>query len=300
MLIAAGNPEKCVSCAGPALDDILARYQVVHVHQCLTAWGIFIAARARLAGALVIGSDLGGGDVPDLVAYPVIADVFDLFHALSDFATTAFLGLPVPCRVIAGPVDDSIFPLSLAPRDPAQLLSLGRILPHKGFERAIAALPEGARLTIVGHNYDDAYLAFLKERARGRDVVFRTEASDADLKEIMRSASLLLHTGVHIGYQGMYYGKPELLSLAPLEAMATGMPAIVSQAGALPELARLAGCRSFHDEAELTAMLRRHLAGELFTLAPAEIRAGVVAEYGLASFGRRYLHIIRDALADRR
>jgi glycosyltransferase involved in cell wall biosynthesis len=167
MVIAAGNPARCVSCAGPALDDILARYEVVHVHQCLTSWGIFVAARARLAGALVLGSDEGGGEAPGLESCPVLTDVFDLFHALSDFAASAFFGLPVPCHVIAGPVDESLFPLEESPRDPAQMLALGRILPHKGFERAIAALPEGARLTIVGRNYDHAYLAFLKDRAQG-------------------------------------------------------------------------------------------------------------------------------------
>ena len=298
-LITPGNPAELSSCAGEAMEEILSRYDVVHVHQCLTAWGIFVAARARLAGALVIGSDLGGGEIPALEAYPVVTDVFDIFHALSEFAATAFQGFPVPCRVILGPVNETFFPLEDAPRDRTRLITLGRILPHKGFEHAIAALPDRATLAIVGRNYDKDYLSFLKEKSQGKNVEFHQDASDDKLKEILKRSSLILHTGVHVGYRNNFYAKPELLSLAPLEAMCTGIPAIVSQAGSLPELAALPGCLAFRDLPELSTLLQQHLAGELFALPPAEIRDSTVRKYGLQQFGHSYLNMITTALADR-
>lgn len=299
LLLYPAHPDNLLSCAGEGLDAILAGYDVVHVHQCLTSWGIFIAARARLLGACVLGTDHGGGEARQLEAYPVVANVFDTFHAQSDFATAAFRQLSVPCRVILGPVDEMLFPLNLASRNPGQIVAVGRILPHKGYEHAIAALPKQAQLTIIGRKHDDDYFDFLQHRARGKNVDFRTDLGDEEMVEIVRHAGLLLHTGVHVGYRGQFFAKPELLSLAPLEAMCAGTPALVSQAGALPELASVSGCRAYRTPVELSEMLSQHIMGDLCDVAPGEIRKAAIDRYGLLQFGRAYLQLLDDLAQER-
>lgn len=286
------NPDNLLSCAGEELDAILADYDVVHIHQCLTPWGIFIGARARVLGACVLGTDHGGGEAWQLEAYPVITNVFDAFHAQSSFAKSAFWQFSAPCHLIFGPVDETIFPLNSALRNPAQIVAIGRILPHKGYENAIAALPERARLTIIGRNHDNNYFEFLQQCAQDKNVVFRTDLDDKEMVEIIRNAGLLLHTGVHVGYNGQFYAKPELLSLAPLEAMCAGTPAIVSQAGALPELASVGGCHVYRTPEELAEKLRQHMADKLFSITPGEIREATIARYGLLQFGHAYLQLI--------
>lgn len=294
LLLHPADPDNLLSCGGEALDSILAGYSVVNVHQCLTRFGIFIGARARIMGACVIGTDHGGGEVRQLEAYPAIANVYDAFHAQSEFAKAAFSQLKARSYVILGPVDETLFACNTEPRHRGEIVTLGRILPHKGYEHAIAALPADAKLTIIGRKYDNEYFNFLQRSARGKNVIFSSDLGDDEMIKTMRHAGLLLHTGVHVDYHGRFYAKPELLSLAPLEAMCSGTPAIVSQAGALPELASVAGCRSYQTPAELSDMLARHMAGELFEITPTEVRESAIDRYGLQQFGRAYLQLLQD------
>ncbi|MQT13977.1 glycosyltransferase family 4 protein [Segnochrobactrum spirostomi] len=292
MVICPGNPTDWPSCAGDALDGLLSEYDVVHIHQCLTPWGIFVAARARMAGAIVLGTDHGGGEERHLEHFPAIANVFDAFHAQSNFAKSTFSSLRVPCHVIFGPIDESLFSINRSRRNNSKIVALGRILPHKGYEHAIAALPAAAELTIIGRNYDKAYFHHLIQCSVGKNVKFATDLNDEEMIETISRAGLLLHTGVHVGYTGTFYAKPELLSLAPLEAMCVGTPVVVSQAGALPELAKVCGCKSYRTSTELSRMLELHLADELFDATPEQVRTDVIAEYGLTQFGRNYIRII--------
>ncbi len=299
LIVHQGHPDNILSCAGTELDTILAGYDVVNIHQCLTKFGVFMGARARALGACVIGTDHGGGEIPQLEAYPAIANIYHAFHAQSEFARAAFRQLKPASHVILGPVDETLFSCNTDRHDLREIVTLGRILPHKGYEHAIAALPEGARLTIIGRNYDSHYYEFLQNAAKGKEVIFSMALGDSDMMKTMRQAGLLLHTGVHIGYQSQYYAKPELLSLAPLEAMCSGTPAIVSRAGALPELANVKGCRSYETTAELRELLKCHMAGELFLSSPVEIRGSAIERYGLQQFGRAYLSLVNN-LAGRR
>jgi glycosyltransferase involved in cell wall biosynthesis len=292
------SPHDPLSCAGDILDNLIDHYDVIHVHQCLLPGGIFMAARGRIAGKITIGTDHGGGEFHLIESYPVLGKVFDCFHAQSEFAAAAFRQMRTPIKVILGPVDETLFRSSgkngNAGRDRRHFIALGRILPHKGYEHAIDALPERCALTIVGRRYDEAYFAFLNERAAGKDVRFESDLDDLDLASRLVSAGLYLHTGVHFSYNGGYYAKPELLALAPLEALCAGLPAIVSSAGALPELARTAGCRSYSTTQELSALLQEHVAGKLFPLSPGEIRDDAIEQYGLRQFGLSYLDLIAD------
>lgn len=290
-----GTPDDLASIATPALDDILAAHDVVHVHQCLSGFGLFVGGRAKLHRKVVVGTDHGGGEAALLQSYPRLTDVFDLFHAQSDFAGLAFLDFAVPTAVIKGPVDDLAFrPDAAVEPDASRVVAIGRVLPHKGYEAVIDALPGGLSLVVVGRTYDAAYKEYLVGKARGKRVTFEEEIGDAALHELVCSAGLCTHTSVHFGHDGAFYHKPELLALAPLECMSAGRPVLTSRAGALRELEGLAGCRTYARGEQLAALLRSYAAGTLALPAPAAIREDVVAKYGLRRFGAAYLAALEE------
>ena len=98
-------------------------------------------------------------------------------------------------------------------------------------------------------------------------------------------------------YTGHYAHKPELLGLAPLEALASGAPTLVSDAACLPELAVLPGCRVFRDEADLAAMLREQAAGRPPAPDAAEMHAQVDRRYGPQVVGAGLLAMMGVACA---
>jgi glycosyltransferase involved in cell wall biosynthesis len=272
-------------------DELTRRLRpadVVYVNQCLTPVGMFAAAHARLLGKRVFGTDSGGGDMRLLAHNPDAITVYDAVHAVSAFAASAFEGLPVAVHVIPGPVDTVLHrppPEGAPARDPLHVVSIGRILPHKGHERTIRALPPAMRLTIIGQHYDTAYLDFLRSCAEGHDVVFDDTLDDNSVRAVLHRAGTVVQASSHVDYTGHFAHKPELLGLAPLEALASGAPTLVSDAAALPELGVLPGCRVFHDDAELAAMLRGQAAGQFAVPDAAEMHAAVDRRYGPAVVG---------------
>ena len=91
--------------------------------------------------------------MPFVQAHVRLLAVYDRIQTYSTFGGTAFAPFSVPVECILGPVDDDAFCLApSASRDPGLLLSIGRILPHKGFETIIDALPPSLRLVIAGRD----------------------------------------------------------------------------------------------------------------------------------------------------
>ena len=265
---------------------------VVIVHQCLTAFGMFVASHARLEGKYVIGVDEAGGEHKLLGHTPEAARIFDLFLAYSRFNASSFTGLNVPVKIILGPVDTNFYtPAIGGERDPRLVLAVGRILPHKGFDRIMRALPAALRLVIAGSPTDEPYLDDLQrlKRSVGADVEICLGLDDDEIRTLMRRASLFVHASTHVDYRGTYYSKPELLGLAPLEALACGTPALVSAAGSLSELGSVHGCRVFSSDEELAELLGLHAEASVAAPDPAEIHAEVERLYGMAQFGDRLL-----------
>ncbi len=291
--IIAGRPWDAASIEADELVGCLRRADVVYVHQCLTSVGLLVAAQARLLGKRVVGMDAGGGEDRLVQHCPELARVYDAFHAVSEFALTAFRGFDVPVHLVPGPVDTDIF---VPPTSPARgrrhVLAIGRIMPHKGFDRIVRALPGSLHLTVVGAPYDEPYLEHLRDLARGKEVRFESGLDDAAVRTLLQSAGLFVHASTHLDYRGQYAAKPELLGLAPLEALSSGLPTLVSNAGALPELARLPGCRCFADDAELAALLEAHAGGTLAPADPAVMHDAVASLYGPEAFGRGLLKVL--------
>lgn len=124
------------------------------------------------------------------------------------------------------------------PRDDSQpvagrIVAVGRLLGRKGYDDLIRALHSvvrtlpSAHLVLVGSGPQEHALRLLA-RQLGVDasVTFTGNISRADLIRLLHSAEVFCHPAKWESF----------FPAAPLEAMACGLPMIVSSAGALPEL----------------------------------------------------------------
>lgn len=290
-IVATGRPWDPYSVDIRDLQRRLLVADVVIVHQCLTAFGLFIASHARLAGKIVIGMDHGGGEHPIVGHTNEACLMFHRFLTYSKFGMAAFHDSNVPAKIIYGPVDTTYYyPPACDEREKDLVVAVGRILPHKGFDRIIKVLPKNLRLIIAGTVSDGEYSAVLTDliRTNEANVVIQGGLSDDEIRELLRKASLFVHASTHVDYRGTYYAKPELLGLAPLEALACGTPTLVSNAGSLPELGVVFGCGVFHSDEELKNALEIFSKGKVMPAA-SDIFASVKAQYGIEQYGEKLL-----------
>jgi glycosyltransferase involved in cell wall biosynthesis len=299
--VSLGRPWDPYSVDVEELQRHIAQADVVIVHQCLTAFGLFAASHARLAGKAVVGMDHGGGEHPIVGHTQEAGLMFHRFLTYSKFAMGTFGALNVPTKIIYGPVDTEYYhPSPSEEREKDLVVAVGRILPHKGFERIIKALPKSLRLVILGTASDPEYRSMLDDLVQScqANVIIRGGLSDDEVRSLLRKAALFVHASTHFDYKGHYYAKPELLGLAPLEALACGTPTIVSNAGSLPELGSIVGCRVFGSEHELSGYLRAVAEGER-THAATDIYESVKRLYGIEQYGAKLaveLASVREAL----
>lgn len=263
---------------------------IVIVHQCLSSLGLFIASHAQLCGKFVVGMDHGGG-LYHLVSHThEAAGMYNAFWAQSKFASNSFIGLDVRTTVVRGPVDTEFYRPELpSNKDPCLVASVGRLLPHKGFDRIIKSIPARLKLVIAGRRSDDEYFKYLKElQTKSTGIVeIKEDLNDLEIRTLLQKASLFVHASTHIDYRSNFYLKPELLGLAPLEALACGTPSLVSSAGSLAELTVVAGVKAFETDDELTRLLTSHSQNNIVYPTPKEIHTSVDAHYGLSQFGNR-------------
>jgi glycosyltransferase involved in cell wall biosynthesis len=290
--VLAGTPWDPYSVFLPDLFERLNRVDVVMVHQCLTAFGMFVGSHARLAGKIVVGIDEGGDEHPLVSHTSEAGQMFDLFLAYSRFCASSFTDLNVPIKVILGPVDTTYYtPSEINERDPSLVVAVGPLLPHKGFDRIIKALPKPLRLLIAGTRSNREYFDYLQSLIQSSPCKISIEEgmSDDQVRALMRHASLFVHASTHVDYKGVHYAKPELLGLAPLEALACGTPTLVSTAGSLGELCSVAGCQTFSSDIELAGLLRSYADSSLQLPDPKEIHDAVTSLYGISQFGDQLL-----------
>jgi len=151
------------------------------------------------------------------------------YPAIADRATTVYNG-----------VDGEVFtPAERADTDNSLVLYVGRVEERKGvhvlvdaFERIISARVPQARLRILGpasywQRGDNGYYDTLTRRcaANPRIELRGPTYDDAELAGIYRSAAVAVVPSTF----------PEALGLTSLEAQASGVPVVVSDAGGLPE-----------------------------------------------------------------
>lgn len=118
--------------------------------------------------------------------------------------------------------------------DEPVVVTLGRLAPDKGNDRAIRALVQlpGARLVVVGGGQEEQALRRLAAEVGVADrVVFAGELPQTEVPDALRAADVFAFPTV----------RDEAAGLVMLQAMATGLPVVASRSGAVPDYVRTEG-----------------------------------------------------------
>jgi glycosyltransferase involved in cell wall biosynthesis len=223
----------------PQLPLALRSADLVHTHHLRSAPSRLaaLATAARRRPLVTTDHGLGGGGWAGLL--PALVD---RFLVVSEFSARA-LGCPsAKTRVIYGGADpDRFHPGPDGERH--GVLYVGRLTPHKGVDRLIRALPDGARLTVVGsganeRDYPDLLRRLAAELTGGQEVCFAGAVPDAELPLRYRRAAVAVLPTVTETCYGDRVAITELLGLSVLEALASGTPVVASRVGGLPEVVR--------------------------------------------------------------
>jgi glycosyltransferase involved in cell wall biosynthesis len=213
---------------------------VVHCHQVHTLSTDVGILLGHALGKRVYVTDLGGGHRWALSKVLPVLQRADALLLISEYSRSLWAMTPASSRpatldVIWGGVDIEKFsPGGACKTD--ETLFVGRLLPHKGVNYLVDAMPDDAPLRVVGRAYDEAFFARLRSRAAGRPIVFETAATDDDLVARYRRALVTVLPSVYESIDGTRSRQPELLGLAVLESMACGTAAIVTRVASLPEI----------------------------------------------------------------
>jgi glycosyltransferase involved in cell wall biosynthesis len=214
----------------------LRQASVVHCHQQHILASSFAAAACRLSGRKVFVSDLGGGGW-DVSAY-VSTDRWYHGHLhISEYSRIVYGHAQRPwAHVILGGVDTEKFSPDPSVERQPRVLFVGRLMPHKGINDLINALPPGLELELIGQPYDQRFVEDLKKMAVGKPVVFHHDCSDEDLLQAYRSALCVVLPSVYRTMYGDESKVPELLGQTLLEGMACGTPTICTNVASMPEV----------------------------------------------------------------
>jgi glycosyltransferase involved in cell wall biosynthesis len=218
----------------PALFDYLDNADVVHCHQIHATSSIMAAEYSKRTGKRVFVTDLGGGPSGD--ASRAHDALFDAHLHISAFSQRLWEKSRTRSILISGGVDTERFRPAAEPPGEFRAIFVGRILPHKGIDVLIDAMPDDMQLDVIGRAYDDRYFADLKDRARGKRVSFVTDLADDNLPDAYRGASCVVLPSAYRTIYGDESFAPELLGQTLLEGMASGLPAICTDVGAMPEI----------------------------------------------------------------
>jgi glycosyltransferase involved in cell wall biosynthesis len=184
----------------------------------------------------VFVSDLGGGGW-DLSAYLNTDPWFHGHLHLSEYSRRVFgHEHDASAHVIGGGVDVQKFSPVSRPPSSREVLFVGRLLPHKGVDDLITALPDGMSLRVVGPDADADTKARLAALADGKDVTFLHRLDDNALVREYRRALCVVLPSVYRTADGRETRVPELLGQTLLEGMACGIPAICTRVASMPEV----------------------------------------------------------------
>jgi glycosyltransferase involved in cell wall biosynthesis len=219
----------------PGLFAEITRANVVHCHQRHVIASSLAALFCRLTRRRVFVTELGGGGY-DLSAYINTDRWYDGHLHISAYSRHIYRHDELDsAHVILGGVDIEKFSPAEVKCQPRVVYS-GRILPHKGIDILIKAMPEDVELDVIGRVFDPRYLAHLHQFAIGKRVNFYHNYDDLRLVEAYRNAVCVVLPSVHKTMYGDQTAVPELLGQTLLEGMACGVPVIASNVASLPEV----------------------------------------------------------------
>jgi glycosyltransferase involved in cell wall biosynthesis len=220
----------------PGLLRAVAAADVVHCHQQHVLSSSLAAVLARLSGRRVFVSDLGGGGW-DLSAYVATDRWYHGHLHLSNYSRAVSGHADDPkAHVILGGVDVDKFSPDPSAARAGTVLFVGRLLPHKGVNDLLRAVPADLPVELIGRPYDGRFLGDLEQLAAGKQVRFRHDCDDADLVNAYRQALCVVLPSVYRTLYGEETRIPELLGQTLLEGMACGIPAVCTRVASLPEV----------------------------------------------------------------
>jgi glycosyltransferase involved in cell wall biosynthesis len=148
------------------------------------------------------------------------------------------------------------------------VVAVGRLVPIKGFDLLLDAVGDLAEVVIIGAGPEDAAL---RDRARSRRVALRLPGFVArtELPAWLAAGDVYVQPS-----RVLPSGRSEGLPQATLEALAVGLPVVVSRSGGLAELDRADGRISFFEPGD---------AGALRKALDAALDAALVAAFGEAN-----------------
>jgi glycosyltransferase involved in cell wall biosynthesis len=287
------NPFFVVSWDLPAA---IADADLVHVHAVYSRSSEVGIVAARQQHKPLCLTDHGGRWSPLGVDLGSM-DLADQIVAYSDFGAAQY-DTATPIEVIKGGVDAELFTPPARPPRRDHVLFVGRLLPHKGVDRLIEAMPPELPLTVCGQPHWHHYYEHLQDLARGKKVEFVTDADDATILELYRRAWANVLPSVYTDCYGNSYETPELMGFTLLEAMACGTPAIASRIAAMPEFIDDGRTGFVFDGPDDLADRLRLLAGDpaLVERMGREARREVERRYDLKVAGRKLLEVYRALL----
>lgn len=281
------------------LLDAVAETDLLHVHQVYTRGSELAYAVGKLFHKPICATDHGGASSPLGKQFGAL-HLIDRVICQSEFAAQWFADHPHTVLVKGGVDGQQFAPPAQRPvRD--RVLFVGRLLPHKGIDRLIRALPTDLPLTCCGRPYSDTYFRHLRELAVGKRVEFITDASDETIRDLYARAWATVLPSVYIDCFGNSYSQPELMGFSLLESMACGTPAICSRVGGMPEFIRPGETGFVFDELDELSEYLRVLASN-----PARVermgitaRQSVLNEYDLRVCGAKLWAVYRELIATR-
>jgi glycosyltransferase involved in cell wall biosynthesis len=181
-------------------------------------------------------TDLGGGGW-DISGYVSTDHWFQGHLHISEYSRKIFGHESLKrAHVISGGVDTKKFSPEPSQNEKKTVVFVGRLLPHKGINYLIEAIPSGLTLRIIGRAQDPDYAKTLRQLANGKDVIFEEGFDDDALISAYRNALCVVLPSVYIDIYGKESKVPELLGQTLLEGMASGIPVICTNVASMPEI----------------------------------------------------------------